>query len=518
MPASRRNAPAPPVAPADVAVVAAVVVAAVLFRFLTTSPLWLDEALSVNIATLPIDDLPDALRRDGHPPLYYALLHLWMEVFGGGDFAVRSLSGIASVLTLPLAYVAGRRRGGRPGGLAVLLVTAVTPWTVRYGTEARMYAFVFLLALAGWLLAEDLLQRPSRVRWAGLVVVTGALVLSHYWALYLGAAAVLLLMWRGWQRPGARAGVRRVLTSLAVGALFFVPWLPVFFDQMADTGTPWATATRPTRAVVELAGGVGGGERYAEAVLFGMIVLVLALVGLTASAVGARHLELDFRTVPGVRWEVTIVATTAALGLVAGFVADAVFVARYAAVFLPMLLVATGIGLARIPPLWPRRIAALVLLALAGVGWFVNVRDSRSQGEEIADAIAQEATPGDVVAFCPDQLGPSTLRYLPTTVRAVGLPALSRPERIDWRDYAERNEAADPGEAVSSLVEAAPQGSVWLVVHPGYRTYEGYCEAVVGGLVGTRPPGITVVRDRAGEVFEPATLYRFPAPGEQLQE
>ena len=60
---------------------------------MTRSPLWLDEALSVNIAKLPIGQIPAALRHDGHPPLYYVLLHVWMSVLGSGDVAVRSAVG-----------------------------------------------------------------------------------------------------------------------------------------------------------------------------------------------------------------------------------------------------------------------------------------------------------------------------------------------------------------------------------------------------------------------------------------
>ena len=98
------------------------------------SPLWLDEALSVNIARLPVGDLLEALRHDGHPPLYYLLLHYWMEVVGEGDVAVRALSGIFAVASLPLAWVAGRRLAGagrRPlgagGGGAVALLRCATP-------------------------------------------------------------------------------------------------------------------------------------------------------------------------------------------------------------------------------------------------------------------------------------------------------------------------------------------------------------------------------------------------------
>src|SRR3546814_973286 len=101
----------------DVLGVAALVAVGMVLRFVTTSPLWLDEALSVNIASLPLGDIGDALRQDGHPPLYYWLLHGWMSVFGDGDVAVRSLSGVAGLLALPLAWEAGRRRAGTVGGL-----------------------------------------------------------------------------------------------------------------------------------------------------------------------------------------------------------------------------------------------------------------------------------------------------------------------------------------------------------------------------------------------------------------
>ena len=63
--------------------------AAVVLRNASRSDLWLDEALTVNISRLPLRDLPDALRHDGAPPLYYGLLHLWMLVFGTGDTAAR---------------------------------------------------------------------------------------------------------------------------------------------------------------------------------------------------------------------------------------------------------------------------------------------------------------------------------------------------------------------------------------------------------------------------------------------
>ena len=65
--------------------VGVVVAVGIVARFVARSHLWLDEALTVNIAAVPLRSLTGALRHDGSPPLYYALLHVWMRLFGTGS-------------------------------------------------------------------------------------------------------------------------------------------------------------------------------------------------------------------------------------------------------------------------------------------------------------------------------------------------------------------------------------------------------------------------------------------------
>ena len=67
-----------------VAAAAFAIGAGIVLRFLARSDLWFDEALTVDIAKLPLDQLRSALLRDGAPPLYYVLLHGWIRVFGSG--------------------------------------------------------------------------------------------------------------------------------------------------------------------------------------------------------------------------------------------------------------------------------------------------------------------------------------------------------------------------------------------------------------------------------------------------
>ena len=93
-----------------------VIAAGLILRFWTRSGLWLDEALTVDIARLPLHEIPNALKHDGAPPLYYYLLHFWIVLFGQSNVAVRSLSGVIAVVTLPVGVavrqaIRGPRRG-----------------------------------------------------------------------------------------------------------------------------------------------------------------------------------------------------------------------------------------------------------------------------------------------------------------------------------------------------------------------------------------------------------------------
>ena len=144
-----------------VAAAVLVIAAGIVLRFATRSDLWLDEALSVNISRLPYGDIPEWLRHDGAPPLYYFMLHAWTDVFGTSDFAVRAMSGVVSVATLVPMWFAGRRVAGRAGAWIAVLILASSPFAIGFGSETRMYSLVMLLVTVGYLAVRRLLERPA---------------------------------------------------------------------------------------------------------------------------------------------------------------------------------------------------------------------------------------------------------------------------------------------------------------------------------------------------------------------
>jgi len=484
-----------------------VVVTGIGFRLHARSDLWLDEALTVNISKLPVGQLLKQLRHDGHPPLYYLLLHGWMKVFGSGDEAVRLLSGLFGLLTIPLFWVAARRYGGRDTAVAGLVLLSTSPFAVRYSTEARMYSLVILLVVAGWLAVRWALDDPRLGRLATVAVLSGALALTHYWAFYLLAAlgVVLLIQWRR-GNPAALA----VALAIVAGGVLFVPWLPSFLAQAKHTGTPWGRPVTPATMLAVTFSDFGGGAK-GEAQMLGVLLVLLLLFGVLGRALDRFRVELDLRTHPHARAEVLVVIGTFALACLASYASQAAFASRYTAVVLPLVLLVAAFG---VTMLMDPRLRAALLVVVAVLGLIGTVRgwhEQRTQGGQIGRYITVNGKPGDVIGFCPDQLGPSTLRYVPADRQGLAFPKATDAHLVDWVDYAKRNEAGDPKAFAALLDKDAGQHTVWIVWAPGYRTLDIKCELLADAEKQLRPGGTPVVVQAA--TFEHAWLYQYgPVP------
>src|SRR5918996_3029666 len=69
--------------------------------------LWMDEGLSIGIASQPLFDIPGVLRQDGSPPLYYMLLSVWMDAIGNGPAEAQGLSVAIALVSVPGGLWAG---------------------------------------------------------------------------------------------------------------------------------------------------------------------------------------------------------------------------------------------------------------------------------------------------------------------------------------------------------------------------------------------------------------------------
>ena len=488
---------------------AVVLASGLLLRFWAESPLWLDEALTVNIAKLPLGELGDALRRDGAPPLFYALLKGWMVIAGDSDVAVRALSGVASVLSLPLMYLCGRRVAGREGGWVAVALLAASPFAIRYATETRMYSVVTLLTLLGFLALDSFLARPTTPRLAAVMAVSALLVLTHYWALFLVAALL------GTLALHADRSVRRMPSSwamigIATGSLALLPWLDVFLFQIQHTGTPWA---RPPRlsSVIGAFQSFGGVDSEAAALL-GPFLLGLAVLGSIGRRYDHRRVLLDLRGSSPGRGLWAVALGTLVSAVVTGLVTGGGFAPRYASVVLAPFILLVMLGTQAFGDV---RIRAGIVALLCALGLFAataTARAPRTQAGDVAAVLNRAARPTDLVVYCPDQLGPAVDRLLTKPVRQVTFPAFTTPRLVDWVDYAERMKAASTAKFASEAHRRAGRRDIWFVWSFGYRGLDRSCEQLEQHFANVRPVQRTFVRLRTDVGPEHEHLTRYSVP------
>ena len=135
------------------------------------------------------------------------------------------------------------------------------------------------------------------------------------------------------------------------------------------------------------------------------------------------------------------------------------------------------------------RYALLVLIVAVGfIGGVRNVVTNRTQASQVADQIIAGAKRGDIVAYCPDQLGPDVSRLLPRRLglQQVAFPNLQSPKFVDWVDYADRNAKASVDQFAQRLLQSGSGRTIWFVSSPNYRTFDGKCEQAVAC---SGPPG-----------------------------
>lgn len=533
---------APPTGRVLVVLVVLACATGTVLRFLPRGDLWLDEALSANIASLPLGDIPEALRRDGHPPLYYWLLHLWGAA-EASDWWTRALSGVLGTLSIPLAFLAGRRVGARLGaeglgarrtGLITAAIWAMLPFAVRYGSETRMYALVSLLVLVGYLLMDNLLGRPRRPDLrgpaalpsaVGLTLVTAALLWTHYWSLWLGvvaALAALVVLVRSGD-PVRRRRAVTTLVSLAAGVVLFTPWVPSMLHQSDSTGTPWGEVFRPaTIVVVTITDFVGGGFGELQIMSYVLVAAVLvALFGVLRARAGRQVVELTVLPQPRVLTEALVLVGTLLVGWAASVATSTTYASRYAAVVAPFFAICVAGGLAMVRTRTATAVAVGLTCGALLVGAAVEVGADRTEAGVVAEAIgADRSTAGGgaaTVLTCPDQLSPATERALAqrgVDAEVIPYPTAGDPRFVNWEDYADRNAAADPVAFLDDVLADTPDDeTVYLVVRGGYLTFEGACEQMLSSLSARGGQMEQVVNADFEKFFENMDLWvRRPAP------
>ncbi len=210
------------------------------FAGLGRHPLWFDEANTVLIAWKSLGQILEALVEDANPPLFYWLLHGWMEAFGSTEGAVRSLPALFGVLSVVAIFLTARSLFPELRMVAFVAMGVVTlsPLHVYYSQECRMYSLVCLLGILALLTLHHALQsgRAGAFALHSVVLILG--LYTHNYFLFVLPVG-LMAVWFVPTGPSRRRMWTGMGIATAAAMLVYLPWVPVLVDQASSAVNVW---------------------------------------------------------------------------------------------------------------------------------------------------------------------------------------------------------------------------------------------------------------------------------------
>lgn len=368
------------------------VVAGVLFAVQLGHPsLFIDEVYSWRASRGSVADLSEALRfSEVTPPLYYLILHGWMQISGGdSETLLRLPSVLAGVALVGAVHWLGCLVGGRSAGLVAGALTAISPIVLLYSQQVRAYVWV-MLAVTVAVAAVVQATRDRSLRWLLVGAFAAACaVLLHYTAL------LVLVPLAGWLWLQGELDTRWRVAFLAAIAAPVAAVAPLALTQLGqghhEASGMYASLT--TLNALRLAGTPFDGRASGGLMLWREIGAVVVIDALALLAFAER-----FRAVRA-RWLIVVCAVAPVLVVaVAGAVGQPLALTRYTAVAAPFILVAIGVVATHVH----RALTAVLLAGALAVSAAALVASQQPDGQnpDTRAAVATAAAnwrAGDVV-------------------------------------------------------------------------------------------------------------------------
>lgn len=409
---------------------------------LSGSSVWLDEAVSANLAEVPLGDfLSIAASKEANMGLYYLLLRpiLW---FGNGEFALRFLSVAFLTATIPVIYWIGCRFG-RSIGLTAAALFTVNAFMVHYAHQARGYTMAAFFSALTTLLLLRSMESQRLAHWLAYGVTAGIGLYAHFFVGLIIIAQAITVVVRSDLRPSARNA------AACLGPLLCAAFpLALFFRGQTGGQIDWIPRTTLGTIVPTFKALTGLGGRALLVAYF--VATVLGLVAIARSAGRERTNGL-------------VLAMTCSIPLALTFgISLAVPIVRpqYLIVVVPMLALLAAIGVFRLQSLATRGLVAavlayLTLTALPGAYANLETHDWRGATRFVLDQSRLE----DGIIFYV-YYGWTPFRFYVSSDTSESAPRPIYPAR-DWHPPALVSEAP-LGRYVSSITQ---HQRIWLVLN-----------------------------------------------------
>lgn len=373
--------------------------------------LWLDESISVDFSSGSVGSIVTETSSRNNPPLYWIMLHYWMNLFGTSEVAARSLSAIWGILAILVTYLVGRELFNSKIGLIASFLSAISYFHIYYAQEARTYALLLLLSLLSYLFFIKILKQNRNWYYLCYFLANFLLGYTHIYGLFIIASQIFYfcLLWNKYQLQRWRLTATLIATLVSLSPLIIL--LGPKAMHIAEHGI-WI----PEPSLLSI---VGTFTMYAG---YGIGRFILLLLFFLLALISLFFIErMEGKWIPGkpldslksMSWrtrfksieELLLLIVWLWLPIVIPFIASHItapfFWHKYTIGASPALyiLVAKGINtLAMKKLLYP---VLIVIIAFSGLGlhsYYVN--DVKQQWREVAELVELNTQENDVLLFC----------------------------------------------------------------------------------------------------------------------
>jgi predicted membrane protein len=424
--------------------------------------LWSNEAIAVGMASHSLSALPGVLRAGGSAPLYYLLLHFWIQAFGSSASATHALSLVIGLAMIPLGLWLGWSLAGRRAGIFSATLLAFSAFATKYAEEVAPYELLMALSLvASTALIHGFAYRRRRWLWLfgaslALMLYTQASALLYWFGAAVAIALVIALC------DDRRGVARDALLCFGGAAVAYLPWLPTTIDQIAHATAGWHYAPLLGGPIPGI---LFGGDRVDTTLL---VCLVVGAVPLLAAQRRRTPEALAFWTL--------LAAPLAGLALAAaGLLVGPSFVVRYFAVLVAPLTLLGALAAAR---------ARLVgVLAIVFCVAFLVTPSSfapahKSNMQDVEGELAPLMHTGDWVVVAQPEQTPLAWYYFPSGLNWANTTGrVADPSTMDWNGAMSRLEQARPQATLAAVLASLKPGQRLLFVRPLTEGIRNWSEA-----------------------------------------
>ena len=197
-----------------------IIIGALVLRLflLGSKSFWVDEGVTWFIGT-------GEIHSDAHPPLYFAILHFFIGLFGDSEFAGRFPSALFGWLSVIIGYIFGKENFGKQYGLWLAGFLAVSPFMIPVSQEMRMYSLIGFELLTLLFFYARVIKANEFKLFDYLVLFAIALVSLYTFSIFTIYLAVMAMMFIIFKWRQLKQILARIILLTVILGIAYIPQL-----------------------------------------------------------------------------------------------------------------------------------------------------------------------------------------------------------------------------------------------------------------------------------------------------